>query len=121
MGPFKALGSDGYHAIFFQKNWSIVGNSICNFYLQVLNEKHSTREFNKILIVLIPKVENPERVNQLRPISLCNVTYKLITKSIVNRIKVLLPDIISPYQSSFVPCRYIIENVVLVQEIIHSM
>lgn len=65
MGPFKAPRPDGFQALFFQRNWNIVGNSVYNTYLQILNEVETTKEINKTVIVLITKVENLERVNQL--------------------------------------------------------
>ena len=76
---------------------------------------------NETLIVLIPKISNPTKLAHYRPISLCNVSYKLVTKIIVNRIKDFLPSIIAPTQSSFVPRRQITDNIVIVQEVLHTM
>lgn len=73
-------------------------------------------------ICLIPKVDcKPEFITQFRPISLCNVTYKVLTKVVVNRLKPLIPAIISPYQTGLVPTRSIHENIVVAQEMVHSM
>lgn len=75
MGPFKASRLDSFQAVFFQKQWGIMGKSISKKCLDILNNKESTKDINDTLIVLIPKVENPEIVNQLRPISLYNVVF----------------------------------------------
>ena len=70
---------------------------------------------------MIPKIDKPEFISQFRPIALCNVIYKIITKVIVSIIKPLLNGIISPYQSSFIPSRTIHHNIIVTQEMVHSM
>ena len=79
------------------------------------------REVNQTFLMLIPKVPNPEFMRDFRPISLCNVIYKLITKIIVNRIKPVMSTIISPNQCSFVPGRLSSDNIIVAQEVIHTM
>lgn len=78
-------------------------------------------DWNNTTVVLIPKVKNPERLKDLRPISLCNVLYKLISKVLTDKLKIVLPDIIAPNQSAFVPGRLIMDNIILAYEVSHFM
>ncbi|KAM2788853.1 hypothetical protein COP1_009437 [Malus domestica] len=76
---------------------------------------------NATHIVLIPKVPHPESVSQFRPISLCNYSYKVLSKVLANRLKVLLPQIISPSQNAFVAGRHIQDNIGIVHEMFHFL
>lgn len=76
---------------------------------------------NKSFITLIPKVDNPKNVNNLRPITLCNVVCKIITKIIVNRLRLLLSKIVGPWQANFMPGCQTKNNMIVTQKIIHSL
>ena len=78
IGDLKAPGPNGLHAIFFKKYWHILGEEITQEVLLAINARQIPKEWNSTTIVMIPKVENPELVTQFRPISLCNVVYKVI-------------------------------------------
>jgi hypothetical protein len=121
IGDLKAPGPDGMPAVFFKKFWQVVGEKIEEEVLAFLNGGVMPEGWNETTIVLIPKTKNPERITEYRPISLCNVLYKIISKVLVNRLKVILPNIISPTQSAFVPGRMITDNVLLAYEITHLM
>ena len=97
MAPLKAPDLDGFNAGFFQKHWDIVGPEVCKATLYSLNNATIDSELNSTLIALIPKLNNPSCVMEFRLISLCNVMYKIISKVFANRLKVILPHIISPY------------------------
>lgn len=82
---------------------------------------HIPKDINRSYVVLIPKVQGVSEFKHLRPISLCNTLYKIISKILADRLKLLLKKIISPNQLAFVPDRWIGENVLLANESFHSM
>jgi hypothetical protein len=121
MAPLKAPGPDGMSPIFYQKYWHIVGHDIIEAILSCLRDGSLLKKINHTNICLIPKVQNPETVKNFRPISLCNVLYKIIAKVLANRLKKILPQIISESQSAFVPGRLISDNILIAFETLHHM
>jgi hypothetical protein len=121
IGDTKALGTDGLHALFFKKCWGIIGDSIVKEVLEAINNKVIPEGWNDTVIVLIPKVDSPEKISQFRPISLCNVLYKVISKMIALRLKVILDEVISNVQSAFVPGRLITDNILIAYESMHCI
>ena len=98
-----------------------MGNSVVDVVKKVFEEKSVPEYLNRTIIALIPKIQSPETLNNYRPISLCNTVYKIITKIIVSRLRPFLDKLISPLQTAFVPGRKGIDNVIIVQEIIHTL
>jgi hypothetical protein len=121
IGDLKALGVNGIPAIFYKRFWGLIGERVKLKVLKVLNGGEMPPGWNDIIIVLIQKTDKPERLKDLRPISLCIVLYKLISKVVANRLKVVLPDVISPSQSAFVPGHLITDNVLLAYELTHYL
>lgn len=119
MHPSKSPGPNGFSVIFYTKYWGLVGDEVCSLVLRFLNHGSRPDNLNDTNVVLIPKIKNPKEMKDLRPISLCNVSYKLISKVLANRLKVILPDIIEDNQSAFVHGRLISDNILLGSEVFH--
>jgi hypothetical protein len=91
----KALGPDGFTVDFFKACWEVVKRDI---YGVVEDSKRSTsilKDLNATMITLIPKENEARTLDRYMPIALCNVVYKIIFKLIANRMKPLLPTLIS--------------------------
>lgn len=95
MNPTKASGSDGAHALFYQKYWDIVSKDVTKICLEVFNEGLDIGPLNKTFITLIPKSHQLRKLEEFRPISLCSSVYKIIAKVLTNKLNKVLNSIIS--------------------------
>ena len=87
---------------FFQRFWLVVGRSVSEEVLVVFREKKILEYLNSTNIVLISKTQGLETIGSYRPISLCNLVYKIVSKILFGRIRPLLDQLISPCQTAFV-------------------
>ncbi|KAL8100588.1 hypothetical protein AgCh_032736 [Apium graveolens] len=106
---------------FYQKFWKIMGDDMVTVVRNFLIHGTLEGDIGDTNIVLIPKKKNPVNMTELRPISLCNVVYKVISKVLANRMKVMLDGLISETQSAFIPGRLITDNIMVSYEIMHYM
>ena len=113
MNPTKAPGPDGLLALFFQKYQDIIGEDILQAVLNILNAGGDVTAWNSSLITLFPKMKNPTIVKEFRTISLCNVLYKIMSKAIINRFRLVLDEVIGDSQNAFVPGSLITDNILL--------
>ncbi|CAA7053054.1 unnamed protein product [Microthlaspi erraticum] len=114
----KSQGPDGYTSEFFRKAWSVVGVEFTTAVKYVFVKGFLPKGVNTTILALIPKKLGATEMKDYRPISCCNVIYKVVSKIIANRLKEVLPDLISINQSAFIKDRLLIENLLLATELV---
>lgn len=119
--PGKAPGPDGFSSSFYQAFWSTIGEDVCRDIRSFFETNNLHPRQNETYVRLIPKISAPRKVGDYRPIALCNTHYKIIAKILTRRLQPLLYQLISPFQSAFVPNRAISDNVLITHEILHFL
>ncbi|KAL0402157.1 UNVERIFIED_CONTAM: hypothetical protein Slati_4245600 [Sesamum latifolium] len=117
----SVAGPDRFSSAFYQACWEFIARDIYDAVRGFFSGTPMPRSFTATTIVLIPKVDSPQTWNDFRPISLCNVTNKILSKLLYRRISQALSELISPSQSAFVPDRLISDNILIAQEMIHHL
>lgn len=112
---------DGFSSLFYQYYWDFVCEDVYAAVLDFFGGAHMARSFTTITIILLTKKVNPLSWTDYRPISLFNVTNKVISKNLTARLAPLLPLVLAPNQSGFVQGRLLCDNVLLTQEMIHDL
>lgn len=73
------------------------------------------------MITLVPKMDNPKGLQDFRPISLCNVQYKIISKILASRLRPIMAKIISEAQGAFIQGHRSSDNIIIAKEFFHQM
>ncbi|GAU48220.1 hypothetical protein TSUD_371200 [Trifolium subterraneum] len=121
MHPDKSPGPDEFNPAFYQRFWEQCSDDIFSAAATWLERGYFPTSLNETNICLIPKCDNPMSMKDLRPISLCNVLYKMISKVLANRLKCCLDKCVSQEQSAFVEGRSILDNALIATEVIHAL
>ncbi|XP_019164608.1 PREDICTED: uncharacterized protein LOC109160818 [Ipomoea nil] len=121
MKRFGSPGPDGIPAAFYQNFWEEIGAAITILVNRAFYTGSVPLSILQAFVTLIPKKEVPETAADFRPITLLNVGFKVISKVLVNRLRPIMCRIIGPHQNSFLPGRSTLDNVILTQEVIHTM
>ncbi|KAG7557763.1 Zinc knuckle CX2CX4HX4C [Arabidopsis suecica] len=121
MNVDKAPGPDGFNAGFYKFHWADIKAGVINYIQAFFDTGTLDPALNHTYICLVPKIESPTQVKDFRPISLCNVAYKIISKVLADRLKPWLHLLISESQSAFIPGRLITDNVIITHELLHSL
>jgi len=115
----KCPGPDGFTVQFYKSFFDLLKNDLPT----VVQECERTRGIHGLLnstfLCLIPKREKAESLEDFRPISCCNLIYKLISKIILRRLRQMLNEIIKEEEFDFLHNRQIHDAVALAQEVLH--
>ena len=118
---WKAPGPNGIPAMLFQKCWNTMGQRMIQATLSFLSTGYILKELNNTFITLVPKSLSPEKISEYRPISLCNMAYKIAAKVLANRLKLIIDELITPHQNAFIKGRLITDNIILTHELLHTI
>lgn len=120
MKPEKTLGPDGLPPVFFQQLWPCISQDLKFFLRHFVTAGSLPWGINHTIITLIPKIQNPRVPDQYRPISICNVLQKIVTKTLALRVKHFMPRLISDCQAAFVPGCLGLDNIIIMKEIMNA-
>ena len=116
----KASRPDGFTMVFFQKCWRVVEEDVMAVFVHFHRYSVFERSLNALFLILIPKKNNAIDVKDFRPISLVGSVYKLLSKVLANRLRVVLDSLISESQNAFVGGRQILDSVLISNECLDS-
>lgn len=121
INPGKCPGPDGMTGYFFQQFWETSGEEVTAMVQKFFRTGVLEAEMNDTNICLIPKTITSKKMCEYRPISLCNVAYKVVSKLMAKRLKKVLPNVVSETQADFVEGRLISDNILVAHKLLHAL
>jgi hypothetical protein len=113
----KAPGPDGFPAEFYQIFWEIIKGDLMALFKDFYEDKLPLFSLNFGTITLLPKQKEAAHIKQFCPICLLNVSFKIFTKVMVNRMNGIASKLISPSQTAFILGKNIMKGMVMLHEI----
>ncbi|KAL2532785.1 Reverse transcriptase domain-containing protein [Abeliophyllum distichum] len=114
----KSPEPDGYSSFFFKKAWHVVGNDVCGVVEEFFSSSSLLKKINHSVVVLVPKSTHAPSVGDYRPISCCNVIYKIISKLLASRLVPVMDTLVNKVQYAFIQGRCMAKNIHLAQELL---
>jgi hypothetical protein len=115
---YKSPGPDGIMFGFIKDFWDILMVDMMRFLVEFHRNGKLAKGINRTFIALIPKVDNPQWMNDYRPISLVGSMYKILAKVLANRLRLVIGSVISDSQSAFIKGRQILDGILVANEVV---
>jgi hypothetical protein len=117
----KSPGHDGFPAEFYQIFWDVIKRDLMSLFTEFRQGSLPLFSLNFGIVILLPKCAKALKIQQYQPICLLNVSFKIFTKVLTNRLTSIAHNVIQPTQTAFLPGMNILEVVVVLHETIHEM
>jgi hypothetical protein len=117
----KAPSPDGFPPEFYQVFWDLIKDDLMALFMEFHERTLSLNSLNFGTLILLPKKKDAKVIQQYRPICLLNVSFKIFTKVVTNRLSTVAQKIIRPTQTTFLLGRNIMEGAVILHETIHEL
>ena len=117
----KAPGPDGFPVEFYQNFWEVIKPDLLLLFSDLHAGQLELFRLNFGEIILLPKVNEAERIQQYRPICLLNISFKIFTKVATIRLNSVAEHVVHPSQTAFMQGRHILDGVVILHEIVHEL
>lgn len=118
-GRDKAPEPYGFNFCFIKARWDFLKKNFIDFFKEFHRRGRLNKAINATFLMLIPKMLHPLELRDYRPISLVDCVYKLLSRVLTNRLKSILPTIISPYKGAFRGDRQIHDDILIANELIY--